>query len=457
MLRRFNPWWSSREPAGLPDWRRSVFQELVTWADSPPAGRVLLLSGARQVGKTTLMLQLAQHLLMQAVAPGNILYVTFDHPLLRLSGLDRVIETWRELETESTGPQFLLLDEIQSLEGWSVWIKHQVDFEKTRRIAITGSASALNMETESGVGRWYTVRLPTLSFFEYLHIRRVPYPELPVIRNLREIADWSEAEISHIAHEAAPLAAQFHEYLLRGGFPQCALVDDLSLSQKLLREDIIEKVLKRDMTALFGVRRILELEQLFLYLCLTDGGIVDYQTLQSNLSVKKPTILNYLDLLESTHLVYRLMPFGYGKEVLRGKPKLFLADPAISGAVLLKGKSLLEDATALGRAVEAAFFKHVFTRYYRQAIYFSYWKNKKGQEIDIIASIEGRQVPFEVKYRESHTSAKDSPGLVEFCERNKVDVGYLITRGMADMRALRLGKHTVMKIPAALACFWLSK
>ena len=47
--------------------------------------------------------------------------------------------------------------------------------------------------------------------------------------------------------------------------------------------------------------------------------------------------------------------------------------------------------------------------------------------------------------------------IVEFCERNKVDVGYLITRGMADMRALRLGKHTVMKIPAALACFWLSK
>ena len=52
-----------------------------------------------------------------------------------------------------------------------------------------------------------------------------------------------------------------------------------------------------------------------------------------------------------------------------------------------------------GVAVETAFFNHVFTRYYRQGIGFSYWKNRKDQEVDIIASVEGRLVPFEVKYR----------------------------------------------------------
>ena len=69
--------------------------------------------------------------------------------------------------------------------------------------------------------------------------------------------------------------AHFHEDPLRGGFPQCALVPNVELAQKLLREDIVDKVLKRDMTALFGVRRVLELEQTFLYLCLHDGGLLD--------------------------------------------------------------------------------------------------------------------------------------------------------------------------------------
>jgi hypothetical protein len=46
-------------------------------------------------------------------------------------------------------------------------------------------------------------------------------------------------------------------------------------AQRLLREDIIDKVLKRDMTALFGVRRVLDLEHTFLYLCMHDGGLLD--------------------------------------------------------------------------------------------------------------------------------------------------------------------------------------
>lgn len=83
---------------------------------------------------------------------------------------------------------------------------------------------------ESGVGRWHTIRLTTLSFYEYL---------------------------------------------VRGGFPQTAQVDSITQAQRLLREDIIDKALKRDMTALFGVRRVLDLEHTFLYLCMHDGGLLD--------------------------------------------------------------------------------------------------------------------------------------------------------------------------------------
>ena len=67
----------------------------------------------------------------------------------------------------------------------------------------------------------------------------------------------------------------------------------------------MDKVLKRDMTALFGVRRVLELpEQVFLYLCLHDGGLLDLPQLCSSLQLKRPTVSSFIDLLEATHLIY---------------------------------------------------------------------------------------------------------------------------------------------------------
>lgn len=117
------------------------------------------------------------------------------------------------------------------------------------------------------------------------------------------------------------------------------------------------------MTALFGVRRILDLEQTFLYLCMHDGGLLDMPALCSNLEVKRPTAQHFIELLEATHLIYRLQPFGYGKEILRARYKIYLADAAISPAVLLKGKAVIENPTALGVATETAVFKHLFARF----------------------------------------------------------------------------------------------
>ena len=460
VLRQYNPWWAGGRFPDLPTWRRAAFREISTWVDQPPGGRALLLSGARQVGKTTLFLQAIDRLLDQDVPPPNILYVTFDHPLLKLVGLEYLLQLWREFEPAREGPEYLFLDEIQITKDWQTWLKHQVDFEKRRRIAVTGSATPLTREgQESGVGRWQTIRLATLSFYEYLQLRNIAQPRLPDVPSLAGLFDWPERRFVTVAEEARPLVGIFHEYLLRGGFPQSALVDSISTAQKLLREDIVDKVLKRDMTALFGVRRVVELEQVFLYLCLHDGGVLDLPTLCKNLGLKRPTVANFIDLLEASHLIYRLMPFGYGKEVLRGRAKVYLADAAIGPSVLLKGKALLEDDVALGHAVETAFFKHVFTRYYQRSIAFSYWRGRKDQEVDVIADVDGRLVPFEVKYRAQATGAGDLKGLAEFCEARKVDRAYAITKDIRDFSVVPLGSDGVraVKIPAALACYWLGR
>ncbi len=113
VLRQYNPWWRDSESSDLPDWRRAAFHEVLMWMSDPETPRALLLTGARQVGKTTLLLQTIQTLLDQGVPPAKILYVTFDHPLLKLLGLDGLLNLWHELEPESEGDEYLFLDEIQ--------------------------------------------------------------------------------------------------------------------------------------------------------------------------------------------------------------------------------------------------------------------------------------------------------------------------------------------------------
>ena len=461
ILAQFNPWWRGEAIADLPNWKRASFGELYKWIKNPPAMRATFLSGARQIGKTTLIMQAIDKLLKDGVPAGNIFYATFDHPLLKLAGIDAAIEAWRQREPKKDGIEYVFLDEAQFIRDWGTWIKHQVDFSKQRRITFTGSATPiLHANQESGVGRWHTISLTTLSFYEYVQLKKLTLPELPKIKSLKEIFDWDQSEIYRTSELASSYIAHFHDYLVRGGFPQTALVETINQAQKLLREDIIDKALKRDMTAMFGVRLVLELEQTFLYLCLHDGGMLNMINLCSDLGVKRPTAQNFIELLEAAHLIYKLQPFGYGKEILRGKHKIYLSDPAIAPAVMLKGRSIIDNPTALGICAESAVLKHLFARYYEQNIRFSYWQGASELEVDLVAEINNEIIPFEVKYRLQHTSLEDCRGLLEFCSKRNIKRGYIITKSIDDFGVIEKkdsNSPAILKIPAALLCYFMGE
>ena len=460
VLSQYNPWWKSEPIPDLPPWRRAAFLDLFVKITNFESKRAILLSGARQIGKTTLLLQCIDALIEKhGVHPSNILYATFDHPLLKLAGIDATIEAWRQREPRQPGPEYIFLDEAQFIKDWGTWIKLQVDFQKGRKIIFTGSALPLQEEgQESGVGRWTAIKLTTLSFYEYLQIKKLELPPLPQISSLMHIFNFSQKDFQTCREHGADYVAHFHEFLLRGGFPETAMTESITTAQRLLREDIIDKVLKRDMTALFKVRNILELEQIFLYLCLHGGGMLDAGALSKNLEISKATALRYISYLESAHLIYKLPPYGFGKEILRGRYKIYIADAALAPAVLLKGKSLLQNPQELGMATEIAVFKHIFARYYKQDIQFSYWRGAKGQEVDLIAQFSDMLIPFEVKYREQHTEKKDLKGLFALMSKYDVSRGYVVTKSIEDFSLLgtsdELSKK-ILKIPAPLFCYWL--
>jgi uncharacterized protein len=497
ILSQFNPWWRGAANTDLPEWKRASFHELFQWIYSPPAHRAVLLSGARQVGKTTLLLQAIQELLKKGVPASNILYATFDHPLIKMAGVESVLQAWREREPIAAGPEYLFLDEAQFMNDWGTWVKHQIDFTKNRRIVFTGSATPLiHVGQESGVGRWHTIKLATLSFYEYLQLKEIPYlkfenyfkqdmnkniledipnikfikkveslfdfyqlPALPELTSIEDLFHWDKRQFQNTIELAKNYVAHFHQYLVRGGFPQTAQVESITQAQRLIREDIIDKVLKRDMTALFGVRRVIDLEQTFLYLCMHDGGLLDMPNLCANLEVKRPTAQHFIELLEATHLIYRLQPFGYGKDILRAKFKIYLADAAIAPSVLLKGTSLLDDPAALGIAIETSVFKHLFA-HSAQHLRFTYWHGDKNHEVDLVMEEGNKITPFEIKYRTQHTDARDLKGLIELCRKKSVERAYVVTKSLDDFGLLNdthLPDTQMMKIPAALLCYWTGK
>lgn len=130
VLSQLNPWWRGERISDLPDWHRAAFHELYNWIKDPPAARAIFLSGARQVGKTTLLLQVIARLAGSGGHLGNILYATFDHPVVKLAGIDSVLEVWRERQPEGEGAEFIFLDEAHFISDHEVWIKHQVDFSR---------------------------------------------------------------------------------------------------------------------------------------------------------------------------------------------------------------------------------------------------------------------------------------------------------------------------------------
>mgnify|MGYP002396016361 CR=1 FL=1 len=433
VLRGLNPWWAS---GAVPDFlalpvRRLAFHEVASWMENRDVHRAVIITGARRVGKTTILYQAAQELIGQGFPPSRILYASFDHPILKVTALQDVIDVFVNNVSATRDDIVLLLDEVHYAGDWSLWLKRLVDERATVRIIATGSAS-LDIgagSVESGVGRWVEVRVPTLSFYEYALLQGLETPVLGGDLRPTGLSKLSPSERNEIAAKLAHLEPHFHRYLLVGGFPETARMEDLSLAQRLLRDDVVDRVLKRDMTALFNVRNVLDLERLFIYLCLNSGGILVQENLAREFGVSRPTIANDLKYLEMAHLVFRLDRIGKG---IRPRPKVYLADSGVRNSVLLRGQEVLTNPDEMGLIVETAVIKHLSAFYYPQKPEIGYWRGTKDREVDVIVRRPGSwEILVEVKYRNNPEMDRES-GLLQYAKDALAPIGLVITKSAKD-------------------------
>lgn len=465
VLRQYNPWW--RTPSAIKEeskpHKRLAYYEALKILMHKTIRRFAVLSGMRRVGKTTILYQIIDHLIDRGINPGNILYATFDNPILKLVNVENVLSIYEGMYPIE-GTRYILFDEVQYTENWELWMKVIYDSRKDIRLIATGSASPIleRGAADSGTGRWSVLKIPTMSFYEYCRLLGLDLPVLEDELRLSELQGFSSAQLGSLMDKFTPLQNHFNRYLMIGGFPELVLSDDDVYAQRMLREDVVDKVIKRDVLSLFNIRSPLLMEKLFLYLCMNSTEIFNATTAAKELeNTSITTVESYIKALEMSNLIYLAKPMDVGsKGALKGKPKIFIADAAIRNAVLMID-DVLSDEKELGAMVETTVYKHMVSFYQGSPAQLGYFRKAKNnqKEVDVVVELPRQKILCEVKYRNnSHITETDA--IVELCrdEQTKVTNAFLITKRLDDFGITKhKTKVPILRVPAIAFLYILGK
>ena len=435
VLSAYNPWWKTGvvNPKMTKTYKRFAFYESMKRLNETNIRRTVVLTGTRRVGKTTIQYQMIDALLKEGVSPQKIVFISMDHPMLKLSQFQEVLECYHE-NIYADQDVYYFFDEIQYASDWDRWLKIIYDNQPDTKVVATGSASPALMKgsRESGAGRWSVIQVPTLSFYEYCELLELDRPDIPENLKATDLLYKTQIERTQIMMQLSKVHNHFMRYLQVGGFPELALADNDLMAQQITREDVVDKVLKRDLPSLYNIRNATELERIFLYLCNVSSEIISIDAITKELNgVSRTTVENYIQYLESANLIYQSWPVDMaGKKILKARPKVYIADAAIRNAVLMD-ETIMTDPVGMGKVVETAVYKHVTAFYYKFATSVGYFRGgKKNKEIDVVVDYPKiKNILIEVKYREGAPIADDD-AIIEFCD--EASAAIIITKTPND-------------------------
>lgn len=326
-------------------------------------GKIVLIYGARQVGKTTLVRQVLSNLPYQtlAVNADEMRYadVLSSRDLRRLRGL---VE----------GYELLFVDEAQRIPEIGVNLKLLVDHLPQLRMVVTGSSSLdlASKVQEPLTGRAWVHRL---------------YPVA-----LAELAQH---------HNRFELDAMLEERLVYGSYPEIfSMAGDMQRREYL--QNLAASYLYKDVLEIGGIRHSSKLRNLVRLLAFQIGHEVSLSELGSQLQMSKETVASYIDLLEQSFVVFRLGGFSRNlrKEVSK-QDKVFFWDLGVRNVAIdnLKPLTQRNDVGALWENfVLAERLKWLHYRQTLASLYF--WRTYTGAEIDIIEERGGALYAYECKW-----------------------------------------------------------
>jgi len=353
-----------------------VFRQLVRFDDR----RATVVVGPRQVGKTVLLLQLADALLDEGWPPGNLTYCDFsDDRFTAPRPTPREVVEAMPPGMDPRHPRAFLFDEIGTAEGWAAWLKQAVD-TTPHRIVATDSAAVLLRQggRESGMGRWDERHMEGLTFREFLHLQAQP-------------GEKAEAVL-------ARLPDPVERYLASGGYPEHVLSDDLSEVRRRIRADVVDRAILRDIQRI-GVRQVEKLKDLFVYLVEDSGAIFDNKARGNDVDADPRSVAEWVRILEETFLLVPLERHtarATARLQGRARPKIYAADHGLIVAFAPVDRPWTHP-NVRGRVFEAAVFLHLRRVAHDLGGSLTYFRLPDGRlEVDLVFSTPKEVVAIEV-------------------------------------------------------------
>ncbi len=320
--------------------------------------KALVLTGPRQVGKTTLI----EHLIKGKKA----LLLNGDHPQTRLQLAEASFNFLLNLVADY---EIVVIDEAQRIENIGLTTKILVDAKLNKQFILTGS-SALDLGNKIN---------------EPLTGRKWEHQLYPLC--------WEEIK-SH--YTFAKAYERLEEFLIYGMYPE---VVTQRKKQKILLQ-LAGSYLYKDILELTSIKKPDILMKLLNALALQLGSEVSYNELSKILGVDRLTVVNYIDLLEKVFVVFRLHPYATNqRNEITSKPKIFFYDNGIRNAVIGQFGPLQSRQDA-GMLFENFFISERIKKLNYEGFYGKthYWRNTRQAEIDFLEILENEISAYEIKF-----------------------------------------------------------
>ncbi len=364
--------------------------------------QIIVVTGMRQVGKTTLL----KYLFAQ-VKTDNKVFLDFENPLHRKlfeeENYDNIWNNLAEFGINKREKAFVFIDEIQNLPSASRAIKYLYDHNSVK-FFLTGSSSFYlkNLFSESLAGRKLIYELYPLTFAEFLVFKGVRREEIPRFKQ-------KAAQKNKIRYER--LIKYFLEYCRYGGFPRVVLEGN-NLRKKQILEEIFKSYFEHDVKTLADFRNLAQLRDLILLLVTRIGSKLGVSKLASELKVSRETVYSYLSFLEKTYFIQLLSQFSQSRDRrAAGSKKVYFCDTGLANVL---------GQISQGQQLENSVFQSL--RPYYQLSYFQ----RSSKEIDFI--VEGK-IGLEVK---QSASARDIYHLQQRSQSLDLQEAYLISQNWSD-------------------------
>jgi len=339
--------------------------------------KVILLTGPRQVGKTTLLKNLME---------SNRTYVSFDNIETRLEAMEDPARFIQQLKLP------VLVDEVQYVPELFSYIKLIVDQSDEKGLFwLTGSQqfSLMKNVTESLAGRVGIFRLQGITHAEEYGAFELP-SFLPTPERIEERAKYLKPMNS----------AQLYQKIWRGTFPQ--LVTHGCDFWQIFYESYLTTYLERDVYHYLKINDLISFRKFMQLLAARTSQMLNYRELSKEVGVSEPTIKNWIHVLEATGLIVLLPPFfnNISKRVLK-TPKVYFLD---TGLCTYLGRWLspevLENGAMSGAFLETYVISQIMSSCWHQGqttnnLY--YYGDQDRNEVDLLIHQDGGIYPLEIK------------------------------------------------------------